>query len=361
MRGPDEKQDWMFSYISAEKRVPKDHPLRSIRTMVDVILKDLSPRFENLYARTGRPSIAPERLLRALLLQVLYSIRSERLLMEQLDYNLLFRWFVGLSINDVIWDATVFRKNRDRLLEGDIARAFFERVLIHARAQRLLSDEHFTVDGTLIEAWAGQKSFKKKGTGSGSTTDDSGNPTVDFKGEKRTNETHQSTTDPDARLYKKAKGQESKLCYLGHVMMENRNGLVVNARVTKATGTAEREAAVDMLGEMPAKRRITVGGDKAYDTREFVRQARALEVTPHVAQNTTNRASAIDDRTTRHAGYPISQRKRKRVEEIFGWMKTVGMLRKTRHRGTDRVRWMFTFGVAVYNLVRMRNLMEAPG
>jgi transposase len=328
--------------------------------MVDVILKDLSPRFENLYARTGRPSIAPERLLRALLLQVLYSIRSERLLMEQLDYNLLFRWFVGLSMDDAIWDATVFSKNRDRLLEGDIARAFFERVLIHAREQRLLSDEHFTVDGTLIEAWAGQKSFKKRGTGSGTSTDDSGNPSVDFKGEKRTNETHQSTTDPDARLYKKAKGQESKLCYLGHVMMENRNGLVVNARVTKATGTAEREAAVDMLGEMPAKRRITVGGDKAYDTREFVRQVRALAVTPHVAQNTNNRASAIDDRTTRHAGYPISQRKRKRVEEIFGWMKTVGMLRKTRHRGTDRVGWVFTFGVAVYNLVRMRNLMEAP-
>ena len=361
MRGPDEKQDWMFSYISAEKRVPKDHPLRSIRTMVDVILKDLSPRFENLYASTGRPSIAPERLLRALLLQVLYSIRSERLLMEQLDYNLLFRWFVGLSMDDSIWDATVFSKNRDRLLEGDIARAFFERVLVHARQQRLLSDEHFTVDGTLIEAWAGQKSFKKRGSGPGSSTDDPGNPTVDFKGEKRTNETHQSTTDPDARLYKKAKGQESKLCYLGHVMMENRNGLVVNARVTKATGTAEREAAVDMLGEMPAKRRITVGGDKAYDTREFIRQARALDATPHVAQNTRNRASAIDDRTTRHTGYSVSQRKRKRVEEIFGWMKTVGMLRKTRHRGRERVSWMFTFGVAVYNLVRMRNLMEAPG
>ena len=361
MRGPDEKQDWMFSYISAEKRVPKDHPLRSIRTMVDVILKDLSPRFENLYARTGRPSIAPERLLRGLLLQVLYSIRSERLLMEQLDYNLLFRWFVGLSMDDAIWDATVFSKNRDRLLEGDIARAFFERVLIHAREQRLLSDEHFTVDGTLIEAWAGQKSFKKKGIGAGGSTDDSGNPSVDFKGEKRTNETHQSTTDPDARLYKKAKGQESKLCYLGHVMMENRNGLVVNARVTKATGTAEREAAVDMLGDMPAKKRITVGGDKAYDTKEFVRQARALQVTPHVAQIiNSKRTSMIDNRTTRHGGYQISQRKRKRVEEIFGWMKTVGMLRKTRHRGRDRVGWVFTFGVAVYNLVRMRNLMEAP-
>ena len=360
MRGPDEQQDWMFSYISAEKRVPKDHPLRAIRTMVDVVLKDLSPLFEGLYAKTGRPSIAPEKLLRALLLQVLYSIRSERLLMEQLDYNLLFRWFVGLSMDDAVWDATVFSKNRDRLLEGDIARAFFERVLVHARAQRLLSDEHFTVDGTLIEAWAGQKSFKRKGTGSGNSTDDPGNPAVDFKGEKRSNKTHQSTTDPDARLYKKAKGQESKLCYLGHVMMENRHGLAVNARVTKATGTAERQAAVDMLGEVPGKKRITGGGDKAYDTRDFVKQVREMAATPHVAQNTKRRASAIDERTTRHAGYPISQRKRKRVEEIFGWLKTIGMLRKTRHRGTDRVGWMFTFGVAVYNLVRMRNLMEAP-
>ena len=360
MRGSDEQQEWMFSYISAEKRVPMDHPLRTIRTMVDVVLQDLSPLFESLYAKTGRPSIAPEKLLRTLLLQVLYTVRSERLLMEQLDYNLLFRWFVGLSMDDKVWDATVFSKNRDRLLEGDIARAFFERVLCHARAQHLLSDEHFTVDGTLIEAWAGQKSFKKKGAKSGDSSGDSGNPTVDFKGEKRTNETHQSTTDPDARLYKKAKGQESKLCYLGHLLMENRNGLAVNARVTKATGKAEREAAVDMLGELPGKSRITVGGDKAYDTKEFVRRTRSIGVTPHVAQNTKNRASAIDNRTTRHAGYPISQRKRKRVEEIFGWLKTVGFLRKTRHRGTNRVGWMFTFGVAVYNLVRMRNLMEAP-
>ena len=359
MRGTDKRQEPMFSYISAEKRVPKDHPLRSIRTMVDVILKDLSPLFETLYSNTGRPSIAPEKLLRTLLLQVLYTVRSERLLMEQLDYNLLFRWFVGLSMDDAIWDATVFSKNRDRLLEGDIARAFFERVLCHARAQHLLSDEHFTVDGTLIEAWAGQKSFKKKGTSSDST-DDPGNPSVDFKGEKRTNQTHQSTTDPQARLYKKAKGKESKLCYLGHVMMENRNGLAVNARITKASGTAEREAAADMMSELPGKKRLTVGADKAYDTKEFVKQARSMSVTPHVAQNNRNRSSAIDNRTTRHAGYPVSQRKRKRVEEIFGWMKTVGMLRKTRHRGVDRVGWMFTFGVAVYNLVRMRNMMEAP-
>ena len=360
MRGTDQKQEWMFSYISAEKRVPKDHPLRAIHNMVDVILKDLSPLFESLYSKTGRPSIAPEKLLRTLLLQVLYSVRSERLLMEQLDYNLLFRWFVGLSMDDLVWDATVFSKNRDRLLEGDIARAFFERVLCHARAQRLLSDEHFTVDGTLIEAWAGQKSFKKKGTGADDSTDDPGNPTIDFKGETRTNQTHQSTTDPEARLYKKAKGQESKLCYLGHVVMENRNGLAVNARITEASGTAERQAAADMLGELPGKKRITLGADKAYDTKDFVKQVRGMGVTPHVAQNNKNRSSAIDNRTTRHVGYPVSQRKRKRVEEIFGWMKTVGMLRKTRHRGVDRVGWMFTFGVAVYNIVRMRNMMEAP-
>ena len=358
MRGGDQKQEGMFSYISAEKRVPQDHPLRAIRIMVDVILKDLSPLFETLYSKTGRPSIAPEKLLRTLLLQVLYSVRSERLLMEQLDYNLLFRWFVGLSMDDSVWDATVFSKNRDRLLEGDIARAFFERVLCHARAQRLLSDEHFTVDGTLIEAWAGQKSFRKKGTGSGDSTDDPGNPTVDFKGEKRTNQTHQSTTDPEARLYKKSKGQESKLCYLGHVIMENRNGLAVNACITNASGTAERQAAADMLGQLPGKKRITLGADKAYDTKEFVKQVRGMGVTPHVSQNNKNRSSAIDNRTTRHAGYPVSQRKRKRVEEIFGWMKTVGMLRKTRHRGVDRVGWMYTFGVAVYNLVRMRNMMQ---
>jgi transposase len=358
MRGTDEQQEWMFSYISAEKRVPKDHPLRAIRTMVDVILKEMSPQFENLYSKTGRPSIAPEKLLRTLLLQVLYSIRSERLLMEQLDYNLLFRWFVGLSMDDEIWDATVFSKNRERLIDGDIARGFFERVLCHARAQHLLSDEHFTVDGTLIEAWAGQKSFKKKGEKSSNPPDDPGNPAVDFKGEKRSNATHASTTDPDARLYKKAKGQESKLCYLGHLLMENRNGLAVNARITKASGTAERQAAIDMIGELPGKSRITVGGDKAYDTKDFIKQARNLNATPHVAQNTKRRASAIDERTTHHAGYPISQRKRKRVEEIFGWLKTVAFLRKTRHRGKERVGWMFTFGVAVYNLVRMRNMME---
>jgi len=361
MRGPDEKQDWMFSYISAEKRVPQDHPLRSVRTMVDIMLKELSPLFESLYAQVGRPSVAPEKLLRALLLQVLYTVRSERLLMEQLNYNLLFRWFVGLSMDDPIWDPTVFSKNRDRLLEGDVARAFFERVLCHARAQGLLSDEHFTVDGTLIEAWAGQKSFKKKGSDDSKPTDDPGNPTTDFKGEKRTNETHQSTTDPDARLYKKGRGRESKLCYQGHATMENRNGLAVNGRVTRATGYAEREAALEMIEEVPGKHRITVGGDKAYDTKEFVRRLRLRNATPHVAQNTVGRPSAIDARTTQHPGYQVSQKKRKCVEEIFGWLKTVGMLRKTRHRGLDRVEWMFNFGLAAYNLVRMRNMMKATG
>ncbi len=360
MRGADEQQERMFSYISTEKRVPQDHPLRSIRKVVDTILKDMSTLFERLYAKTGRPSIAAEKLLRALLLQMLYSVRSERLLMEQLDYNLLFRWFVGLNIDDPVWDATVFSKNRDRLLEGDIAREFFKRVLAHARKHRLLSDEHFTVDGTLIEAWASMKSFKAKELDTDNPPDDPGNPTVDFKGEKRSNQTHQSITDPEARLYKKGAGHESKMCYLGHVCMENRNGLVVNAQVTKATGTAEREAATDMLGEMRCKKRRTVAGDKAYDTKDFVKQLRSMQVTPHVAQNTRRRgSSAIDDRTTRHAGYAISQRKRKRVEEIFGWMKTVGMLRKTKHRGKDRVGWMFTFGAAIYNLVRMRKLAGA--
>jgi transposase len=359
MRGPDDRQEPIFSYVSAAKRIPKDHPLRTIRTIVDAVLRDLSPVFERLYSRNGRPSVAPERLLRALLLQVLYSVRSERMLMEQLDYNLLFRWFVGLSMDDEVWDVTVFTKNRDRLLEGEVASAFFEQVICRAREMKLLSDEHFTVDGTLIEAWAGQKSFKAKSNGPAGPPSDGANPTVDFRGEKRTNATHQSITDPDARLFKKAAGQESKLCYLGHVLMENRNGLAVNGRVTRATGTAERQAALEMIEEAPGSHRITVAGDKAYDTRDFVEQVRCLGATPHVAQSTKNRRSAIDERTTHHPGYLISQRKRKRVEEIFGWLKTVGMMRKTRHRGVERVSWMFLFGLAAYNLVRMRNLLEA--
>ena len=357
MRGEDTQQAGLFSYLSPEARVPATHSLRRIRQFVDTALTALSPTFAKLYAHTGRPSIAPEKLLRALLLQGLYSIRSERLLMEQLNYNLLFRWFVGLDVDVSVWDVTVFTKNRDRLLEGEIATAFFEQVLVHAKAQRLLSDEHFTVDGTLIEAWAGQKSFQKTAEAPRTPpTDDPGNPSMDFRGERRTNATHTSTTDPEARLYKKAAGQEAKLCFLGHVLMENRNGLVVNATVTSATGTAEREAALALVDAHAATRRITLGGDKNYDTHPFVQALRTRQVTPHVAPHTTNRASAIDGRTTRHLGYTISQRKR--VEEVFGWLKTVGLFRKVKLRGVRRVGWLFTVAAAVYNLVRMRNLWE---
>jgi transposase len=360
MRGHDTQQAGMFSYLSPEERVPVTHPLRPIRHYVDTALVALSPQLAKLYAHTGRPSIAPEKLLRALLLQVLYSLRSERLLMEELQYNLLFRWFVGLDLDAPVWDVTVFTKNRDRLLAGAVATAFFEQVLAQAKTHRLLSDEHFTVDGTLIEAWAGQKSFKQKTEATPvPPPDDPGNPSVDFRGERRTNATHASTTDPEARLYKKAAGQEAKLCFLGHVLMENRHGLVVNTRLTPATGTAEREAAIALLDARPTTRRITLGGDKNYDTHQFVQDLRALQITPHVAQHTTNRASAIDGRTTRHPGYTVSQQKRKRVEEIFGWLKTVGLLRKVKLRGVQRVGWLFTFAAAVYNLVRMRNLVEA--
>jgi transposase len=358
MRGDDLQQDAMFSYVSPERRVPSDHPLRPIRRMVDDVLKGMSRQFDTLYSTTGRPSVAPEKLLRTLLLQVLYTVRSERLLLEQLDYNLLFRWFVGLNMDDPVWDATVFSKNRERLLKGEVAQAFFEQVLKLARQQDLLSDEHFTVDGTLIEAWAGQKSFQKKDTPSGPGSDDPGNPTVDFHGQKRSNQTHESKTDPEARLCKKGPGKEAKLSYQGHVLMENRHGLVTETRLTQATGRAEREAAVEMIEQIASsdRQRVTVGADKAYDTRDFVRDLRERNVTPHVAQNTTQRSSAIDGRTTRHAGYARSQQQRKRVEEIFGWIKTVGLMRKTRHRGLARVGWMFTFTAAVYNLVRIRNL-----
>jgi transposase len=352
MRGIDREQSGMFSYISAERRVPRDHPLRPLRAMVDAALQELGAQFDALYAPSGRPSIAPEKLLRALLLQVLYTVRSERQLMEQLDYNLLFRWFVGLSMDDPVWDATVFTKNRQRLLEGEVAQAFLQQVVEQARAQGLLSAEHFSVDGTLIEAWAGHKSFKRKDTNQ-RPPDDAGNPSVDFHGERRTNATHQSTTDPHARLYKKASGQEAKLCYLGHLLIENRNGLVMNTRLTHATGRAEREAALAMVGDIPGYGRVTLGADKGYDAQAFVHQLRDYQVTPHIAQKQT---SSIDQRTSRHPGYTLSQWRRKRVEEAFGWLKTVAVLRKTRHRGVARVGWMFTFAAAAYNLVRMRNL-----
>ena len=356
MRGDDRRPDAMFSYVSPEERIPHDHPLRAIRAMVDVVLRDLSPRFAKLYSDVGRPSIAPEKLLRALLLQVLYTVRSERQLMEQLDYNLLFRWFVGLPMDERVWDATVFTKNRERLLAGDIDQWFFARVLEQARERDLLSDEHFTVDGTLVEAWAGQKSFQPRKGGTKRPPDDpGGNPTVDFKGEKRSNETHVSRTDPEARLYRKSRGTESKLCYAGHILMDNRHGLAVDACLTEATGRAEREVGLAMAAGIDGNRRVTLGADKGYDVRSFVEGLRKWNITPHVAAKQAG-YGALDGRTTRHPGYAQSQRARKRVEEIFGWMKTVGLMRKTRHRGLERVGWMFNFTAAVYNLVRMRNL-----
>jgi transposase len=321
--------------------------------MVDAALKELGSRFDELYASGGRPSIAPEKLLRALLLQVLYTVRSERMLMEQLDYNFLFRWFVGLSIDDPVWDVTVFTKNRQRLLKGEVAQGFFNVVVEQARAQGLLSDEHFTVDGTLIEAWAGHKSFRRKADDWQTPPDDPGNPSVDFHGERRRNATHQSTTDPEARLARKGAGKEAKLSYAGHVEMDNRHGLVVNTRLTQASGRAEPEAALAMVEEIAGFGRVTLGADKGYDQKELVRELREHRVTPHVAQKPN---SAIDGRTTRRPGYLLSQRRRKRVEEIFGWLKTVGGLRKTRHRGVARVGWTFTFAATAYNLVRMRNL-----
>jgi transposase len=359
MRGADHQQSSMFSYISAERRVSKDHPLRAIRAMTDAALGELSPRFDAIYASEGRPSIPPEKLLRALLLQVLYTVRSERQLMEQLDYNLLFRWFVGLAIDDPVWDVTVFTKNRDRLLAGEIAKGFFTAVVEQARTQGLLSAEHFTVDGTLIEAWAGHKSFQRK-DGTAPTTppdDDPRNPSVDFHGQRRRNDTHQSTTDPQALLARKGEGKEAKLSYAGHVLMENRQGLAVDGCVTQATGRAEPEAALTMVEELPGWGRVTLGADKGYDRKEFIQELREHQVTPHLACKPN---SIIDARTTSHSGYAISQRKRKRIEEIFGWLKTVAGLRKTRHRGVARVGWTFTFALAAYNLVRMRNLLAAP-
>jgi transposase len=358
MRGSDERSDFLFSYVSPEQRVPADHPMRPIRRLVDAALGRLSPRFDAMYTDFGRPSIPPEQLLRALLLQVLYTVRSERLLIEQLEYNLLFRWFVGLGMDEPIWDHSTFSKNRDRLLRGDIADAFFAEVLGEARAHGLLSDEHFTVDGTLLEAWASHKSFRPKDEDPPPPPDDPKNPAVNFRGERRKNDTHASTTDPDARLYRKGDGQPARLVYMGHVLMENRSGLVVDTEVTTADGYGERHAALTMVEAVPGDR-VTLGGDKAYDDAGFVAELRHMNVTPHVAQNTKNRRSAIDARTTRHPGYGISQRKRKRVEEIFGWMKTVGLLRKLRHRGGGRVTWIFRFTAAAFNLVRIRNLVYA--
>ena len=359
MRGPNREQDSIFSYHSPADRVPSTHPLRVIKDMANRALKGLSPEFNKMYSPIGRASIPPEKLIRALLLQALYSIRSERLLMEELDYNLLFRWFVGLSMDDEVWDHSTFSKNRDRLLEADIVRKFFEQILDQGRAQGLLSDEHFTVDGTLIEAWASQKSFQPKdGDPLGPASGGNGrNEDVDYRGQKRSNETHASTTDPDARLAKKSQGGEARLSYMGHVLMDNRNGLVVDHRLSISSGTAESEAAVEMVSAIDGNHRITVGMDKAYDRGSCVKEMRQLKATPHVAQR--KMGSAIDGRTTGHRGYAVSQRVRKRVEEIFGWMKTVGGYRKTRFRGVQRVGWGFTLAMTAYNMVRIRNLTLA--
>jgi transposase len=348
MRGDDRKLTQMWSYVSPEARVPEDHPLRPIRAMTDRALAELDPLFRRLYARTGRPGVAPERLLRALLLQLLYSIRSERLLMESLDYNLLFRWFVGLSADDPVWDVTVFTKNRERLLRGEVAQRFFTAVLRQAKERELLSDEHFSVDGTLVEAWAGQKSFRPK--------DDGRSGGADFRGERRRNDTHQSTTDPEARLFRKGDSHEARLAYLGHVLMENRSGLAVAGELTEASGYAEREAALRLVRATTRTAGATLGADKAYDTRDLVAALREAAIVPHVAQFTMRRRSAIDARTTRHSGYAMSIAARRAIERVFAWMKTIGLLRKTRFRGRRRVGWQFLFGLAAYNLVRMRGL-----
>lgn len=355
MRGDDQQPDSIFSYVSAEQRVPKDHPLRAIRQLVDDILRELSRDFDRLYAKVGRPSIPPERLLRAQLLQVFYSIRSERLLMEQLDYNILFRWFVGLSMDEPVWDPTVFTKNRDRLLTQDLARDFLRRVV--ERAAGYMSDEHFTVDGTLLEAWASHKSFQRKDGGS----DRDGR---NFHGESRTNDTHASTTDPDAKLYRKGHGHEARLAYLGHLVIENRHGLIVDAMASTADGRAEREVATLLLHDHVKRRgwrRRTVGADKGFDTREFVGDTRELGFTPHVTQNTARAGgSAIDQRTTRHPSYAKSQHARPRIEPAFGWLKTIAWLRKVKLRGLSNVHWLVCFAAAAFNLRRLTTLMAMP-
>jgi transposase len=360
MRGKDHQQADMYSYLSPEMRVRADHPLRAIRSMADEALANMSERFDGMYAKTGRPSIPPEKLLRAQLIQMLYSVRSERLLMEEIDYSMLFRWFVGMNLDEPVWDVTVFTKNRDRLLEGDVAREFLCEVVEQARKKNLTSDEHFTVDGTLIEAWASLKSFQRKDQ-KNTPPEDPGNPTVNFHGEKRSNETHESTTDPDALLARKGSGKEAKLSYNGNLLTENRNGFIITTEVFPATGTAERHAAMLMLEQIPGGHRVTVGADKAYDTKDFVCECRNMKVTPHVAQNTKRSGgSAIDGRTVRHDGYDVSQKKRKRIEECFGWLKTIALMRKVRHRGIEKVGWVFTFAAAAYNLVRLRKLLANP-
>jgi transposase len=358
MRGSDKRPGELFSYVDLEQRVRSDHPLRAIRALTDTALEALSGDFAALYSGLGRPSIAPEMLLRAMLLQAFYSVRSERQLMERLEFDMLFRWFVGLGMDDLVWDHSTFSKNRDRLLEGEIAARFLAAVLAQPRIKRLLSSEHFSVDGTLIEAWASMKSFKPKQPPAGGSG--GRNAPADFRGEKRSNQTHGSTTDPDARLYRKGPGMEAKLCFIGHGLMENRSGLIVDARLTRVSGHAERLAALDMIdGFADRPRAVTLGADKGYDAADFVEELRTINVRPHVARNTSGRRSAIDGRTTRHPGYTQSQRIRKRIEEAFGWIKTVAGLRKTKLRGLPKVDWSFTFAAAAYNLVRAPKLIAA--
>ena len=362
MRGGDGRSGELFSYVDLEKRVRSDHPLRAIREVVNAALAALEADFAALYAPVGRPSIAPEKLLRAMLLQAFYSIRSERQLMERLEYDLLFRWFVGIGIDEAAWDHSTFSKNRERLLEGDMAAKFLAAVLAEPRVKKLLSRDHFSVDGTLIEAWASMKSFRPK-DGSDNPPEGGGrNAEANFHGQKRSNETHASTTDPDARLYRKGPGKEAKLCFIGHGLMENRSGLLVDACLTRADGHAERVAALHMIEPLADRSCIiTLGADKAYDAEDFVNELRSLRVRPHVAQNNNGRSSVIDGRTTRHGGYAISQRLRKRIEEAFGWIKTVAGQEKTKLRGVDRVGFAFTFAAAAYNLVRLPKLLAQGG
>jgi transposase len=363
MRGTDTKQASMLSLLTPEKRVPANHPLRVVKLLAEAALKELSPLFDGMYSIVGRPSIPPERLLKASLLMAFYTLRSERLFCEQLDYNILFRWFLDMNMEEPSFDHSTFSKNRERLIAHQVAKEFFLSVVAQAQAAGLMSDEHFTVDGTLIEAWASMKSFRKKDEQPGDRPppDDAGNPTVDFHKEKRSNETHRSTTDRDAKLARKGKGKEAKLSYSQHALMENRHGLLVDLRIAEANGTAERDMALEMVGErLPGTKRITLGGDKGYDTKDFVEECGWRNITPHVAQNITeHRGSAIDERTTRHVGYAVSQRIRKRVEEIFGWTKTVANFRRTRFKGPKRTELASYFVGAAYNLLRMGRLLEA--
>ena len=360
MRGGDERSGSLFSYVDLEVRVRRDHPLRMILAIVNEALTVISSEFSAMYSPMGRPSIPPEKLLRAMLLQAFYSIRSERQLMERLEFDLLFRWFVGIGVDDAVWDHSTFSKNRDRLLEGEVAAKLLNAVLSQPRVKRLLSTDHFSVDGTLVQAWASMKSFKPKDGAEPPSEGGGRNREADFHGQKRSNDTHASTTDPDARLYRKGPGKEAKLCFMGHALMENRNGLVIEACLTPADGHAERIAALHMIeprADRPGP--ITLGADKAYDAEDFVNELRSMNARPHVAQNTNGRSSAIDSRTTRHPGYALSQRIRKRIEEAFGWIKTVAGQERTKFRGRERVGWAFTFAATAYNLVRLPKLLEA--